>query len=817
MRPFLLTSFLLLLTVGILRAQTFAIRGKVSTVDAGALPGGIVSLTKAADSTFVKAALTEKNGSFELVNLPAGLYRISVTHLGYAAFRSEPLTLDAGHPVLTLPPVTLQTSEKALGEVKVVARKPFVEQRIDRVVVNPDALISNAGTTALEVLEKSPGISVDANGLLSLRGRSGVVVFVDDKPTYLNAADLASYLRSLPAGSVESVEIMTNPPAKYDAAGNAGVINIRLKKTRAKGLNGGWNVAFGQGRYSRSNNSANLNYRTGQLNFFANAGLNSNNTYQDLTIWREYFTPSGSPSSAFTQNSYIKRRLNSATLKAGVDWYVSPKSTVGIVFSGFRNPTKSTITNNARVFDGMARPTARVEALTLSDRVLSNASVNLNYNYRFDSTSREGGPRELSANVDYLNYNSELLQTLTNNVFASDQPANRTVLESSLPSIIDIRTAKVDYLHPIRKGARVEAGFKGSDIRTSNVADFYDLIDNRRERNEEFSNHFDYAEQIGAAYLNLNLERGRFSVQTGLRFENTAIRGNQRGNSMAGDSSFTRRYNGLFPTFYATYRLDTTGRHQLGFSFGRRIDRPNYQDMNPFTYPLDRFTLYGGNPFLRPTFSNNLELSHTLNGTLTTSLRYSQTKDVIMETIEQGGTVFYSRPGNFGRLTSFGLAVNGTLQPVKWWTLQLYSELIYNRFRAQLYGQALDNSGTYWHVAPTNQFRINARWNAELGGMFQTRAYAGQFVVRPMGQVRLGVARKIWHERGTVKLAVSDVFYTYQVGGTIKGIANSTARWYSYLDSRVATLSLTYRFSKGQTLRGRQTGSSENEQQRVRN
>jgi len=817
MHSLLRFAFLLLLPLGTLHAQTYSLQGSVRTPESGPLEGSVVSLLKATDSSFVKAALTEASGTFALTSLSAGTYRLSISHLGYKPYLSEPLALDAQHPALTLPTITLVAAEQALAEVRVVAQKPFVEQRLDRVIVSPDALISNAGTSALEVLEKSPGVGVDANGIISLRGRTGVVVFVDDKPTYLTPADLANYLRSLPAGSIEAVEIMTNPPAKYDAAGNAGVINIRLKKTKARGFNGGWSLSYGQGRYLRSNNSGNLNYRAGKLNFFGNLGLNSNNSYQDLTIWREYFTPAGEPSSRFTQNSYIRRRLGSATGKVGLDWYASPRSTFGLVVSGFRNPTETTITNNARVSDGRENPTARVEALSEADKVLRNGSVNVNYTYKFDTTGRGGTPRELSANVDYLTYESDLLQSLTNNVLTTGQPGTRTVLESSLPSLIDIRTAKVDYIHPFRKGGRLEAGLKGSDIQTSNVADFYDRVNNQRIPNYEFSNHFNYFERIGAAYLNYSLERGRLSVQTGLRFESTAIRGEQLGNRAVRDSSFTRQYNGLFPTVYFAYRLDSTGRHQLGFSYGRRIDRPNYQDMNPFTYPIDRFTLYGGNPFLRPTFSENVELSHVLNGSFTTSLRYSQTRDMISETIEQGGTVFYSRPGNIGRLTSFGLAVNGTLRPRKWWTLQLYSEITHNRFRAMLYGQPLDNSGTYWHLAPTNSFRINSRWNAELSGMYQTRAYSGQFVLRPMGQVRVGVARKVWREKATLKLAVSDGFYSYQVGGTIKGLSNSTARWYSYLDSRVATLSLTYRFSKGQTLRARQIGGAENEQQRVRN
>ncbi|RIV24863.1 TonB-dependent receptor [Fibrisoma montanum] len=811
--PFTMLRYLLLLLLptSFAAAQSYSITGSVAGADQKAVEGAVVSLLRSTDSSFVKGALVDANGTFAIAKLSAGTFRLSVSYLGYQNYMSQPITLDEQHAGVTLPAIALQPAEKSLSEVRVVAKKPFVEQRIDRVVVNPDALISNAGTTSLEVLEKAPGVQVDANGVISLQGRAGVVVFVDDKPTYLSAGELANYLRSLPSGSIETIEIMTNPPAKYDAAGNAGVINIRLKKTKARGLNGGWSVSYGQGRYFRSNNSANLNYRTGNLNFFGNVSLNANNMYQDLTIWREYFAPTGQKQSGFTQNSYIRRRMNSANLKAGVDWYVSGKSTLGLVLSGFHNPATSTVTNNARLFDANGGVTARVEAFTPSDRLLDNKSANLNYAYKFDSSGRE-----LSINLDYLTYGSDTDQSLTNTVFATGQPVEKTVLESSLPSTINIRTAKADYVHPLAKGSKVEAGVKRSDIETDNVANFFDVVGNERRPNYEFSNNFTYNEAISAGYLNYSLERKRFTMQAGLRFEHTAIRGEQLGNEMVNDSSFSRQYNSLFPTFYATYRLDSAGKHQLRFSYGRRIDRPNYQSMNPFTYPLDRFTLYGGNPYLRPTFSDNLELSHTFNNSVTTTLRYSQARDVIFETIQQGNQVFYSRPGNIGKQVSYGIALNGTWQPVKWWTLQVYSEVMYNRFQANLYNQQLDNSGTYWYVAPTNQFRLTSSWSAELAGTYQTRAYVGQFIIIPIGQVRAGIAKTVWKNKGTLKLAVSDLFYTNQVGGDIQGLGNSTARWYSYLDSRVATISFAYRFNSGQTLRQRQTGGSESEQSRVR-
>ncbi len=802
--------------------QTGQITGTLFGGDQQDMEGAVVSLLKAVDSSVVKVALTEANGAFVFVGLKYGSFWVIVSHIGYQKFRSEPLTLDEQHPAIDLQKVLLQPADKQLTEVSVVTKKNFVERRIDRTIISPDALISNAGATSLDVLEKSPGIQIDANGTISLKGRPGVVVFVDDKPTYLAATDLANYLRSLPAGSLETIEIMTNPPAKYDAAGSAGVINIRLKKTRTKGFNGGFNLSYGRGRYLRTNNSLNLNYRINKFNFFSNASLNVNDSYQDLTIRRQYFTESGAPKSGFTQNSYIRREQSSANLKLGVDWYVSKKTTLGLVLNGFRNPSSTLITNHARVLDASNNTSAFNEGESPAEKLWKNGSINLNYAYKIDKSGRE-----LSANLDYITYRSTLNQSLTNETtlpVSTTRPASatrtfasRTVLESSLPSIIDIKTAKIDYVHPLKRGGKFESGLKRSDIETGNVADFFDIINSERVPNYLFSNNFQYKEAINAAYLNYSVDGKRLSVQAGLRYENTDIRGHQLGNKIVKDSSFTRRYNNLFPTFYASYKLDTAGKHVLGFSYGRRISRPNYQDMNPFTYPLDRFSFYGGNPFLRPSFSDNYELSYTLNNAITTTLQYTQSSDVIFETVEQSTTVFYSRPGNLGQYVSCGASVNVSQQLAKWWTLQLYTELTYNKFTASLYNQNLVNAGTYWYVAPTNQFVINAKWSAELGGLYQSKVHAGQFITIPIWHVRMAVAKKIWKDKGSLKLNVTDIFYTNQPGGDIQSLANSSASWLSYLDSRVVTLALSYRFSKGQNLRVRQTGGSENEQKRVKN
>lgn len=806
----IVTTTLFLIISGICFSQSGSIRGKIARSDKNINP--VISLLSGKDSSFIKAAIIDSANRFEFDRVKFGVYIISVTNVGYESYLSGLLELKEEGQVIDLPEVSLKINITALQQVTVVGKKAFVEKRIDRIVVNPDALISNAGVTALEVLEKSPGVLVDVNGNISLKGKLGVVVFIDDKPSYLAAADLANFLRTIPSGNVESIELMTNPPARYDAAGNAGVINIRLKKSTARGINGGINVGYGQGKYLRTNNSFTLNYKINKFNFFSNLSINQNNSYQDLTINRYYFNNNGILNSTFSQNSYIKRQQGSKTTRIGVDYYASPNSVLGVVISGFINPSIGDVDNNANVLDGNNKLVSIVKANSKADRLWKNGNINLNYNQKIGKTGRE-----LTVNADYVKYSSTLEQSLLNSVLSPDNTLeSESTLVSSLPAKIEVKAAKLDYLHPLKKGGKLETGAKISQVNTNNIADFFDWVNGTTNPNYEFTNSFSYRENINAAYFNYSRDWKKISIQAGIRLENTNIKGYQYGNPSRTDSSFGRHYTNLFPTFYMVYRADTLSKNQFGLSVGRRINRPNYQDLNPFTYPLDRFTYYAGNPFLQPTFSYSFELSHTYKNFLTTNLEYTLVKDVINETNEQRGTIYYSRPGNFGTQKIYGIDVNGNFQLTKWWQLQLYTELKNFSFNALIYGQQLDESRFFWFFGPTNQFTITKNLSAELAGSYQSRALVAQFLTIAVWQMRAGLSQKILKGKGVIKLNLSDLFYTNQPGGDIRNIANSRANWLSYLDSRVLTVNFSYRFSKGKAIATRQSGSTDAEKGRIR-
>jgi iron complex outermembrane recepter protein len=772
-----------------------------------------VTLLNPADTSVLQGAISDSTGLwyFNVKKNDLPQYQIRVVAVGYQRHQSAPFTIKIGDKT-ELPPIVL-TESTALSGVTVTAQKPFVTRAIDRLIINPDALIGNAGLTAFDLLARSPGVQADANQNLTMRGKSGVMIFIDDKPTYLPASELANYLSGLPASSIASIEIMTTPPARYDAAGNAGVINIRIKKTTVTGLNGAIIMSYGQGVYARTNNSANANYRRNKLNVYGNLGFVDINSFQDLVIERTYLEEnSPEVQSVFRQNSFINIKRKSLTGRVGVDYYATDKTVLSLVVSGFDNLNIKGIKNDATVKNGAGALESTVKATNSDYKQWGNGSGAFNIAHNIGDKGKK-----VTFSTDYLRYFADNSSDLRNSVFtAAGDLIVRDNLVGEFPASIDINTAQVDYEQPWHDG-QFSAGAKTSLIRTDNTANFFDRQpDGTQTVNFDLTNQFKYDENINAAYLSYNRNWNRFGLQAGLRLENTQIEGNQLGNALRPDSTFERQYTNLFPTLYGSYQCDTSGIHQLGLSYGYRIERPDYQSLNPFAYPLDKFTIYSGNPFLRPVFSHNIEFSHTYKSWLTTTLFYNFTKDEIQETIESENSIFYSRPGNVGQIAIWGANTNLSYPLRKWCTIQLYADLNYILANGTLYGQTFDTEGVLGNVNSTLQFVISPTWNAEVSSTYRSRVTVGQFATWPQKMINCTVQHKMFKNKASIRLAVNDVFYIFRTGGDLSALANSTALYYSRLDTRVATVTVSYRFNQGQIRQARQNNASEEERKRVK-
>ncbi|AOM78749.1 outer membrane beta-barrel family protein [Pedobacter steynii] len=793
------------------RQTGYVIQGKVTNVNHQAIDYATIIIKKINSGKVIQSTFTDSIGSFQLNVSEKGEYLIGVSAIGTFPL-SISLTLGEQQQV-KLPDIILTANVSNLKEVVVTGKKAYIEQKLDRTVINVGSLISNDGANALEVLEKSPGVVVDGNGNISFKGKSGVTVFIDGKPSYLSGNSLANYLKSLPSSVLDQLELMDNPPAKYDAAGNSGVINIKTKKSKIKGFNGSLSANLGQAHYTQTSQSLNLNYRINKINIFSNAAYSLNHSYRKLNLGRNYFDSNGNFNSAFEQIQYIKSKTNAANLKIGMDYYLSPKTTWGIVFTGAATPGKVDNPSDNRLLNNTLQLDSLITANNKSKNRFYNGGINLNYSHQFDSLGKQ-----LTFDLDYLNYNSRINQTFINQSFGPDCTLTNTqIIKDNLPTNIHISSARADYTLPLNKGAKLEAGAKGSYVNTDNEANYFNERNGTSTIDYNLTNRFTYKENVNAIYLNLNKNFNRLSLQLGLRLENTNAKGHQTGNPTRKDSSFVKNYTNLFPTAYFSYKLDSSGTNLLIVSYGRRIRRPYYQDLNPFITLSDKFTYSSGNPFLKPQYSDNYKLSYSYKSTITAALYYNHITDIQNEIVRQEGNIFINGTGNIGTATYLGASVNLALQPTKWWFLNTYIQVFRNNFKGQLFSSYIDQSSTFGEINLTNQFTLPQGWSAEIGGFYITRRANGQFINYANGQLNAGIQKKILNNNGSVKLNARDLLNTYTTDGIANYIPNATSSFRNRYNSQVFTLGFTYNFAQSKNgAKKRKTGSVDVEKDRVK-
>src|SRR6187397_2244039 len=422
--------------------------------------GATVSLLRAKDSTTVRLSAANKEGVFIFDKVGDGKYIIAVTSVGNQKNYSNVIEISPQQQTIQLSAIELIPARKNLAAVTVTATRPLVEQRIDRTIVNVDASITNLGASALEVLEKSPGITVDREGNISLKGKEGVLVLVDGRPTHLSGVDLANLLRNMASSQMDQIEIMTNPPARYDAAGNAGIINIKTKKTTNSGYNGSANVNYIQGQCPKTNEGINFNYRTKKINLFTNLSHNYRKGFETLTIQRNIRNGNTKElENYFDQESNKIVKGNSYNAKVGFDYFANTNTSFGIILN--RTLSASDITN--RNTTNILTPGRDIESITKAtvDNDNEFRSFNTNLNFRTVFSLK----RELTADIDFVTHSSANEQFMVNSYPVSPDAAKKAdTLQGRLPQNINVYSGRIDYLHPLKNNARFEAGLKSSIV-----------------------------------------------------------------------------------------------------------------------------------------------------------------------------------------------------------------------------------------------------------------------------------------------------------------------------------------------------------------
>ncbi|MEO8820030.1 MAG: TonB-dependent receptor [Ginsengibacter sp.] len=815
-KTLILLQFLTIISIATFaQSQYGSISGRITDGgDQKIIDAATVSLYKSIDSSLVKINLTDKEGNFEFQGVLPGKYYLSATSIGHLSTYSATITVADKN--VSIGVLKLKDEIKTLKGITVTDKKPFIERKIDRTIINVDASITNAGTTALEVLEKSPGVSVDKDGNVSLKGKAGVMIMLDGKPSYLSGEELTNLLKNMPSSAIDQIEIMTNPSAKYDAAGNSGLINIKTKKNKMRGLNGSLTSSVLQSYYTKTNQSLNINYRTGKVNLFGNYSYSLWQSHQDQTIIRRFKDSSTKQiETIFDQNIIKHNKSQDHNIKAGMDFYASNKTTVGIVFSGYLNPYNSISKNQNNLNNAQNKTDSIVIADYTNKGNSKNFSTNLNLYHKFDSTGKE-----FTVDLDYLDYDQPASSLLSNNYYYPDFTIRKepSALIGNLPSTVKIYSAKTDFTFPLKHNAKIETGLKTSYVTTDNDAVYQDKTSSGTVVDEGKTNHFIYKENINAAYINYNRQIKKWGVQAGLRAENTNANGHQLGNASHPDSSFIKNYTNFFPTVYVSYTLND--KNTFSANYGRRIDRPDYGDLNPFYYFLDEYTYQVGNTLLQPQFSDNIEVSHTYNGFLTTTVNYSKIHHVFTDVIKQitSERKTFQTKENLSSKTNYGIAVSANFPVTKFWSTNLYTNVNYNAYSGVLEGGNLEIDATTFMANMNNQFKLNNGWSAELSGFYRSKGIEGEIVIDPMWRLDAGVQKLILKKKGSLKFGVRDIFNSQNFTGNIN-YQDIDAYIKNIRDSRTFSLTFSYRFGKpikNQQHR-RATGGASDEESRVKN
>jgi iron complex outermembrane recepter protein len=811
---YLTIMLLIFTTCAFAQSEYGSIKGAIT--DGGnqkIIDAATVSLFKAKDSALVKINLTDKDGKFLFEHVPFDKYYLMATSTGHLKSYSQTIEV-ANSSVVSAGILKLQENVKTLNEVKVEAKKPFIERKIDRTVINVDQSITNAGTTALEVLEKSPGVTVDKDGNVSLKGKAGVTIMLDGRPSYLSGQELANLLKNMPSSNIEQIEIMTNPSAKFDAAGNSGIINIRTKKNKLKGLNGSISSTILQSQLTKTNNSVNLNYRTGKVNLFSNYSYSLWQSKNEMHLLRKFRNvQTKNIETIFDQYTKMKRLSQYHNLKIGMDFYANKKTTLGVVISGYVNPSTENNANETYLNNSANQIDSVVFASNRQKRNSNNFATNLNLRHVFDSTGKE-----YSIDIDYLNYYQAADQLLINNYLNPDMSVRKdpSFLIGDLPSKVNIYSAKTDFTFSLKKSAKIEAGLKTSYVTTDNDALYENKTATGYVTDEGKTNHFIYKENINAGYINFNQQIKKWGIQAGLRAENTNAKGHQEGNATRPDSLFTKNYTNLFPTVYVSFAADK--KNTFSVNYGRRIDRPDYDDLNPFYYFLDEYTYQVGNTLLQPQFSDNYELSHTYNGFLTTTVNYSEVHHVFTEVMKQitSERKTFITKENIASKSNVGLAVSANFPVTKFWTTNIYSNVSHDTYKGQISGGMLNVENTMFSGNMSNQLKFKKGWSAELSGFYRSKGIEGQIVINPMWRMDAGLQKLILKKKGSLKLSIRDIFQSQNFSGSVN-YQDIDVHLKNTRDSRTVSLTFSYRFGKPmQNQQRRKTGGATEEQNRVK-
>ena len=733
------------------------IKGKVLDDQGGPALTAVIQLMKSSDSTFVKGDVADNLGLFTFSGIKPGRYFVRISRVDLETHNSWNFNIADGAPY-DLGTIKMNQATKNLKAVEVVAKKPLIQRMDDRLVFNVSEMATAVGSNALELLRKAPGVVMDRDNQLMLKGKTGVRIQINGKFVPLSVADLAAYLESIPAGDIEAIDIIENPSSKYDAAGTGGIINIRFKKNKNLGTNGSVNAGMNIGKeYPKYNAGIQLNHREKGLNFF---GSYSNNTGRYWNYNNFYRTQNAT---IYDQKSEDRSRRQNNNYRVGADWTLNSKHTIGVLASGGYNEGLRNTESFTKIMDQATE--TWYQSLKASNEIESyRKNLNTNLNYQFKDTSGH----QLNVDLDYgffdnssRSYQPNVYQTV------EGEPIKESNYSNYAPTQIDITTAKADYEQTLL-GGKFGTGFKSTRIKTDNLFEFYDIVDAVPVLNLTRSNRFVYTENVNAGYLNYSkILNKKWNFQAGLRGEQTNSVGDLTSAVPQNDQHVPRHYFNLFPS--ASVNFQQSENSAWNVSYSKRINRPNYQDLNPFENKIDELTYIKGNAFLRPQYAHSFSLGHTLFSMLNQSVGFTQTNDFfaqVTDTTEQ--TRAFLTQKNIATEQILSYNASSPFNITKWWSGYANLGVNHSRYRADLgQGKTVHLDVTTFNAYMQQTFKFSKTLSLEITGFYNSPSvWGGTFKTSRIYNVDIGVRKRFWGDKASFFVTMTDIFWGQQWTGS---------------------------------------------------
>ena len=709
-----------------------------------------VLLLKAADSSMVKGAITDSKGKYIFKNVSAGKYQINYSSVGFLPITGAPFTISNLQKEIVIENIFLKEERQELQQVTVTAKKPMFEQKIDRMIVNVKNTITASGGSALDILERSPGVIVDRQGnTITMNGKNGVVVMINGKMNRMPIDAVMQMLQGMSSANIEKIELINTPPSNYDAEGNAGFINIVLVENTDYGTNGNYTASAGYGGREKLQGSMNINYRTGKINVYGDGSFFRNHMQQQFTTFRQFYYAGKTLSNGSdSQRDPVQTNSNG---RIGFDYEINKRTAIGGILSTYYNQWSMDANIIGTTYKNQVLDTL-INIFNTEENNWKNISANLNVQHTI------AAGQKLSVSVDYLDYNNSNPNTYINNYTSGNGNLLYTDrVRSSKETPMNIWVGAFDYTQKINTKIDWEAGVKATRSRFINDVAINRMINNSWEIDPSLSAIYFLKENIMAAYSSLNVAwNENTSMKLGLRYEHTT----SNLETATQKNIVDRNYGEFFPSVFLSRKI--SDRQSINLSYNRRITRPTFNQLAPFVYFLDPSTFIQGNPALQPSFSQSIKADYILKQKVF-SLIYSKEKDVILRfqsTLDPVTNKQTITGENIPSLQLIAASFSIPLNITKWWSMQSNLLITHQQVKAVYNNTPLKFQQVNGRINLSENFTLPKDISIELSGYYQSPNISGRYINKSQASLNFGIQKKVQNKKGSIRLNVTDILNT---------------------------------------------------------